>query len=69
MGLPGDRMFTYVRYNAELTAEALSVLGLPDIRPDHVQKMDSVEHIAELQKIGQKVAERDVKSSQFEGFL
>ena len=69
LGLPGERMFTYMRYNAELTAESLTVLGLPDIRPDDVQKMDSVDHIAELQKIGQKVAERDVESSHFEGFL
>lgn len=69
LGLPGERMFTYMRYNAELTAEALTVLGLPVIRPDDGQKMDSVDHIAELQKIGQKVAERDVESSHFEGFL
>jgi hypothetical protein len=62
-------MFTYMRHDAELTAEALTTLGLPDSLPDDVQKMDSVDHIAELQEIGQEVAERDVKRSHFEGFL
>jgi uncharacterized protein len=68
-GLPGERMFTYMRYNAELSAAGLAALGLPDIRPEDVQKMDSVHHITELQLIGQRIAERDVKRSHFEGFL
>lgn len=68
-GLPGERLFTYMRYNAELTAEGLAELGLPDIRPENVQRMDSADHIAELQQIGQRVAARDVKSSHFDGFL
>ena len=38
-GLPGPRMFSYVRYNAELTANGLAGLGLGNrIRPDDVQK-------------------------------
>ena len=31
--------------------------------------MDSVDHIKELQMIGQRVAERDVDRSHFNGFL
>jgi hypothetical protein len=69
LGLPGDRMFTYMRYNAELSAAGLTALGLPKIRPEDVQKMDSVKHIRELQAIGQAVAERDVDRSHFDGFL
>ncbi|MGA7054308.1 MAG: patatin-like phospholipase family protein [Mycobacterium sp.] len=69
LGLPGERKFTYVRYNADLSATGLAELGLPDIRPDDVQQMDSVDHIDELQKIGQRVAERDVVSAHFAGFL
>ena len=68
-GLPGQRMFTYIRYNAELTTDGLAELGLPDIRPENVQKLDSVDHIPELQRIGEKVADRDVKASHFDGFL
>jgi hypothetical protein len=62
-------MFTYMRYNAELSATGLAALGLPDIRPEDVQKMDSVDHIKELQSIGQAVAERDVSAEHFDGFL
>ena len=41
-------MFTYMRYNAELSKKGLTDLGLPEIRPEDVQKMDSVAHIKEL---------------------
>jgi hypothetical protein len=67
-GFPGKRMFSYVRYNADLSKQGLTDLGLPKIRPEDVQKMDSVKHIKDLQKIGQAVA-RDVNPSHFDGFL
>ncbi len=57
---PG-KLFTYVRYNAELTRSGLDALGLHDIDPKDVQQLDSVAHIPELQRIGQAVAERKVK--------
>ena len=34
-----NKSFTYVRYNAELTPEGLKNLGLPGIRPEHVQQV------------------------------
>src|SRR5947199_2502804 len=49
-GIPNvPKLFTYVRYNAELSCEALAALGLEHVNPVHVQQMDSVDHIAELQ--------------------
>ena len=62
--LPGGRipgpvhpkLFTYMRYNAELTTAGLSALGVPSISPEHVQQMDSVDHILELQEVGKAVA-------------
>jgi hypothetical protein len=68
-GLPGERMFTYVRYNAELTSEGLKGLGLEKIRPEDVQKMDSVDHIADLAAVGKRVAERSVDKRHFDDFL
>jgi patatin-like phospholipase/acyl hydrolase len=68
-GHPGDRMFTYVRYNVELTTDGLAKLGLAYIRPENVHRLDSVDYVPELQTIGQKVAQRDVKTSHFDGFL
>jgi hypothetical protein len=51
------KAFTYVRYNAELTADGLAQLGLVGIDPEQVRKMDSVDHLSELEKIGEAVAQ------------
>lgn len=63
-----SKLFTYVRYNAELTLEGLKKLGLPGIKPEHVQQLDSVEHIPDLQQVGQAVA-KSVKSEHFSRFV
>jgi len=63
------KLFAYMRYNAELTEKGLAALGLPDITPRHVQQMDSIDHIGELQRVGQAVAERKVAAQHFQGFL
>jgi hypothetical protein len=69
VGIPGaGKLFTYMRYNAELTQTGLAELGIVDINPHHVQALDSVDHIAEMQTVGQAVAERDVLAEHFEGF-
>lgn len=61
------KLFTYVRYNAELSAEGLKALGLADVKPENVQKLDSVEHVGDLQRVGKAVA-RKVKPEHFAGF-
>ncbi|UFS72106.1 patatin-like phospholipase family protein [Geomonas sp. RF6] len=66
---PGPKLFTYARYNAELTRNGLDKLGLPNIKPKDVQKLDSVDHIADLQQVGQAVAKQKVKREHFERFL
>jgi len=67
---PADpsRLFTYVRYNATLSAEGLNGLGLARIAPKDVESLDSVEHMKELQDVGAAVAERKVKAGHFTGF-
>jgi len=62
------KLFTYMRYNAELTEEGLGQLGLKDIRPEHVQALDSVAYIPELQRVGQAVAEEEVQATHFDRF-
>lgn len=60
-GIPGvEKLFTYVRYNADLSRAGLDALGLQGIDPAHVQQMDSVDHIGEMQQVGRAVAERYV---------
>ncbi len=63
----GTKLFTYMRYNMELTSAGLAALGLPDIKPENVQMLDSVDHIADLKRVGQAVA-RDVTPDHFQGF-
>ena len=67
-GAVSPKLFTYMRYNAELTERGLSDLGLADITPEHVQKLDSVEHIAKLQRVGQAVAKLKISQEHFHGF-
>jgi hypothetical protein len=61
------KLFSYARYNAELTPDGLKELGLPKIQPKHVQKLDSIDHIAELQQVGRAVAAK-VAPDHFDGF-
>ena len=62
------KSFTYGRYNAELSREGLDVFGLKNINPVHVQRMDSVDYIGEIQDVGQALAEQKVKAGHFAGF-
>jgi hypothetical protein len=65
---PEQRLFTYMRYNAELTREGLDALGCRDIAPETVQKLDAVSGIPELRAVGRAVARQKVREGHFEGF-
>jgi hypothetical protein len=65
---PQQKLFTYLRYNAELTREGLNDLGCPDIEPEAVQKLDAVDAIPDLRKVGQAVAAKKVKAAHFQRF-
>ena len=67
-GLLNKRLFSYVRYNAELTRRGLDDLGLHELVPEQVQRLDSVEHVSDLRRVGQAAA-RDVAAEHFAGFL
>ena len=59
------KLFRYIRYNAELTREGLIALGCGDIEPTRVQKLDSIDALDDLQKIGTAVAEQRVRPAHF----
>ena len=63
------RLFTYMRYNAELSRPSLDEMGLEDIEPKNVQKLDSVEFMDDLRRVGEAVANRNVSIEHFSGFL
>ena len=58
-----------MRYNAELTDRGLTALGLPDIVPENVQKLDSLEYISDLQRIGRAVAAQKLNIEHFRPFV
>lgn len=60
---------TYVRYNAELSRAGLDALGLLDVDPAGVGRLDSVRHVPELQRVGRAVAERRVRLADYEAFF
>jgi len=63
-GLP--ELFTYVRYNAELTRPGLDALGLNDVLPERVQRLDSVTAMDDLARLGLAVAAAQVRPEHFE---
>jgi hypothetical protein len=67
-GPVSPKLFTYVRYNAELSEEGLKKLRLSGIEPEDVQQLDSTAHIKELQQVGKAVA-KQVQPEHFKGFM
>lgn len=65
----GTKLFTYLRYDPDVSASGLRTLGLGDIDPAHVQTLDSVQHIADIQRVGQAYAAQHVVSDHFKGFV
>jgi hypothetical protein len=65
VGPVGPKLFRYVRYNAELNKQGLAELGCDDIDPTAVQKLDSIDAIPALERIGRSVAERRVDPAHF----
>jgi patatin-like phospholipase/acyl hydrolase len=66
-GPASPKLFTYARYNAELTRRGLDALGLRDVDPAKVQQLDSIEFIEDLQRVGKAVAGK-VQPEHFAGF-
>ena len=66
----GGRLFSYVRYDPDVTRAGLAALGLADVDPEHVRRMDSTDHIAEIQKVGAAYASRHLDIARhFAGFV
>jgi patatin-like phospholipase/acyl hydrolase len=55
-----DKLFSYVRYNPDVTTKGLQDLGLGDIRSSSVRVMDSVKSIDEMQRVGRTYADKYV---------
>jgi patatin-like phospholipase/acyl hydrolase len=66
-GPVNPKLFTYLRYNPELSRQWLDSNGLSAVRPQDVQAMDSTRHLDDLRAVG-AAAGRQVKAEHFAGF-
>jgi hypothetical protein len=62
------KLFSYMRFDADLSREGLGRLGLPDVDPEHVQRLDATAYIPELERVGDALAGK-VEEGLFAGFL
>ena len=58
------RAFLYARYNVDLSRKGLDSLDLPDVDPAKVSRLDSVEFLADLGRVG-RAAAREVRMADF----
>jgi uncharacterized protein len=65
----GPKLFTYLRYDPNVTFEGLRDLGVTDINPAAVQVLDSVDHIPDIRRVGTAYAAQHVKTEHFRGFV
>lgn len=61
-------LFTYLRYNTDISAKGLHKVGLDHIDPRRVARLDALSALEDLAAIGRRAAEQ-VKREHFEGFL
>lgn len=64
-----NKLFTYCRYNAELTKGKLEEIGFGTHANLPLHKMDAVSLIAPMQEIGHAIAEHRVRDEHFRDFL
>ncbi len=65
----GPKLFTYMRYDPDVTLEGLKAIGISDIDPAKMQQMDSVENIPQIQRVGIEYAKRHINTAHFQGFI
>jgi patatin-like phospholipase/acyl hydrolase len=64
----GTKQFAYVRYDPDVSRAGLDALGLDGVKAEHVQLMDSVEHIRDIQRVGEAYAMKTVSLDHLRGF-
>lgn len=59
------KLFTYVRYNTELTEDSLKNIGCGDLAHLPLNRLDAVDLMGPMKRVGQGVAEKKVKREHF----
>ncbi len=62
-----NRLFSYIRYNADLSDKGLAGLGLSHIESEDVRQMDSVKYMPQMREVG-RAAAKEVSLDHFVNF-
>lgn len=62
------KLFTYLRYNADLSQTSLDAMNLGHIKSQNVQEMDKVAYVKDMQEVGKAVA-KNIVIKHFKGFV
>jgi len=54
---------------ANLTRDGLKAIGVTGVDPEHIQLLDSVQYMDELQTVGHALAAKRMKPEHFDGFV
>lgn len=63
------KLFSYIRYNPNLSQQGLDDLGITEFTSDDVNVLDNIGKIGELTQYGRTIAEHYVKKEHFNGFI
>jgi hypothetical protein len=61
------KQFSYLRYDPDVSQPGLDALGV-DVRSEHVQQLDSVQHVGAIGQVGQAYARKHVLAEHLAGF-
>ena len=64
----GNKLFSYVRYDPDVTKEGLAKLGINNINPENIQTLDAIKFIDDIQNVGKRYANQYVDLSHFGKF-
>jgi hypothetical protein len=67
-GAVQEKLFTYARYNADLSKAGLAQLGVGGLDPVRVQKMDSTDGMKDMREVGRAIAKQKVEAQHFARF-
>lgn len=65
----GNKLFTYLRYDLDLSQTGLNALGLNEVEAANVQRLDSVAYMPDMQRVGIQYAAQHVDIGHFKGFV
>lgn len=63
------KLFSYLRYDPDVSRAGLDALGLHDVDPAAVQTLDGVAHIDAIQRVGATYAAMTLRQEHLDGFV